>query len=139
VRRSGRSDAARRPRARSDKSRTRRAEPSHVRERDDANTHEAPPAPPLLTSRQRKSLRGQAHRLEPVVLVGQAGLTDAVVHAVDVALTTHELVKVRLREPEDKHAAADELAERSHAALCGLVGHTVILFRPHPERPRIVP
>jgi RNA-binding protein len=74
-----------------------------------------------------------------VVLVGQAGVTDAVVRAVDEALAAHELVKVRLREPEDKRAAADALAERSRAALCGLVGHTVILFRPDPERPRIVP
>ena len=99
---------------------------------------EHPPAPEL-SGRQRKTLRGRAHALEPVVLVGQAGVTAAIVHAVDVALTAHELVKVRLREPEDKQAAARELAEGTHSALCGLVGHTVILYRPHPERPRIVP
>jgi RNA-binding protein len=97
-----------------------------------------PPAPEL-TSRERKSLRGLAHRLEPVVLVGQHGVTDAVLRAVDEALAAHELVKVRLREPEDKRAAAGDLAAGTDAALCGLVGHTVILYRPHPERPRIVP
>jgi RNA-binding protein len=84
-------------------------------------------------------LRGRAHALEPVVQVGQAGVTEPVVQAVDEALTAHELVKVRLREPEDKQAAARDLAEGTRSALCGLVGHTVILYRPHPERPRIVP
>jgi RNA-binding protein len=95
-------------------------------------------APPPPTPRQRQWLRGRAHALRPVVLVGQAGLTDAVVHAVDAALTARELIKVRLHEPEDKHAAAEALAARTGAALCGLVGHTVILYRPHTERPVIV-
>jgi RNA-binding protein YhbY len=40
---------------------------------------------------------------------------------------------VRLHEPEDKHAMADALANETHAALCGLVGHTVILYRPKPK------
>jgi RNA-binding protein len=96
------------------------------------------PAPaPELTSKQRKVLRGHAHALEPVVLVGQAGVTDAIVHSVDEALTAHELVKVRLREPEDKKADAGQLAARTQSALCGLVGHTVILYRPNPDDPRI--
>ena len=97
------------------------------------------PVAPVLTGRQRKSLRGQAHRLEPVVLVGREGVTDAIVRAVGEALLTHELIKVRLHEPDDKRGAAQALADGAGAALCGLVGHTVILYRPHPERPRIVP
>ncbi len=73
------------------------------------------------------------------MLVGREGVTDAVLRAVDEALTTHELVKVRLHEPEDKKADATTLADGTGSALCGLVGHTVILYRPHPERPRIDP
>jgi RNA-binding protein len=92
---------------------------------------------PVLTSRQRKHLRGLSHALEPAVHVGHAGVTDAVVTSVDEALLAHELVKVRLHEPEDKRGDAERLAEATAAALCGLVGHTVILYRPHPERPRI--
>lgn len=90
-----------------------------------------------LSGRQRKHLRGLAHRLEPVVHVGVQGVTDAVVSALDRALGDHELVKVRLHEPEDKHAMAEALAARTGAQPCGLVGHTVILYRRHPERPRI--
>ena len=90
------------------------------------------------TPRQRKWLRGRAHALRPVVLVGQAGVTDAVLASVDAALTARELIKVRLHEPDDKHADAEARAARTGATLCGLVGHTVILYRPHPERPTIV-
>jgi len=86
---------------------------------------------------QRKFLRGLAHGYKPVVLVGEAGLSDGVVDALERALLDHELVKVRLREPEDKRAMARELALRTGAELCGLVGHTAILYRPHPKNPRI--
>ena len=96
-----------------------------------------PPDRPILTSRQRKRLRELAHGLKPVVLVGQHGLSDAVVREVGAALETHELIKVRLREPKDKRAMAEELAASACAALCGLVGHTVLLYRPHPTAPKI--
>ena len=69
--------------------------------------------------------------------VGEAGLSESVLGALDDALNDHELVKVRLREPEDKKSAARQLAEASRSALCGVVGHTVILYRPHPETPKI--
>ncbi|MBM4269658.1 MAG: YhbY family RNA-binding protein [Deltaproteobacteria bacterium] len=96
------------------------------------------PTPPELGSRQRKYLRGLAHGLEPIVHVGNAGVTDAVLRALDAALTAHELVKVRLHQPSDKHGDAEALAAGSGAALCGLVGHVVILYRPHPKKPKIV-
>ncbi len=94
-------------------------------------------AAPVLTGRQRRALRAMAHALQPVVTVGHAGVTDAVLHAVDDALRGHELVKVRLHEPEDKRAMAAALADGTDAVLCGLVGHTAILYRPHPDEPRI--
>jgi RNA-binding protein len=92
----------------------------------------------VLDSATRKHLRGLAHHLEPVVRVGHDGVTDGVVVAVTRALLDHELIKVRLYEPEDKTAMAAELATRCDATLCGLVGHTAILYRRHPEKPKIV-
>ncbi len=86
---------------------------------------------------QRRHLRSLAQPRKALVHVGEAGLSESVLEAVDRALLEHELVKIRLHEPEDKKAAARELAERSRAELCGLVGHTVILYRRHPETPRI--
>ena len=86
---------------------------------------------------QRRYLRGLANPRKALVHVGEGGVSPGVLGALDRALDDHELVKVRLREPEDKRASAGELVERSGAALCAVVGHTVILYRPHPETPRI--
>jgi RNA-binding protein len=91
-----------------------------------------------LTGLQRRFLRALIQPRKAVLQVGSAGVTPAVTSAVDAALLVHELIKVRLLEPEDKHAAAEELASRCGAHLCGVVGHTVILYRPHPQNPRIV-
>ena len=87
---------------------------------------------------QRKYLRGLAHDLKPIVQVGHSGVTAAVERAVDAALTDHELIKVRMHEPEDKRALAAQLAAATAGEVCGLVGHTVILYRRHPKEPAIV-
>jgi len=86
---------------------------------------------------QKQYLRGLAHASKPLVQVGQAGLTDGVVAAVVQALLDHELIKVRLLAPDDKQAMAAELATRCAAELVGLVGHTVILYKVHPDEPQI--
>jgi RNA-binding protein len=92
---------------------------------------------PELQGFQRRYLRSLANPLRALVQIGDAGLSDAVVDAIDAALGDHELVKVRLRQPEDKKAVAADLASRTSSALCGVVGHTVILYRPHREAQKI--
>jgi RNA-binding protein len=87
-----------------------------------------------LTGTQRKHLRGLAHHLDPLVHVGQKGLTDALVEEVDHALKSHELLKIRFQDHKDeKKDITRELAERTSAAEVGGVGHVMILYRPHPE------
>ncbi|MBW1885238.1 MAG: ribosome assembly RNA-binding protein YhbY [Deltaproteobacteria bacterium] len=90
-----------------------------------------------LTGTQRRHLRKLAHGLKPIVFVGEAGVSDAVIAALDRALADHELVKVKLPGGEAKRSLAQGLARRSGAHLGGLVGHMVILYRPDPEEPRI--
>jgi len=94
-----------------------------------------------MTTKEKKSLRGQAHSLKPVVQLGQQGLSDNVVGAVTAALLQHELIKVRMQEPEDKVRLATSLAEKTESLVCGLIGHTVILYKAHPdpEKRRIAP
>ncbi|MFO7325146.1 MAG: ribosome assembly RNA-binding protein YhbY [Pseudomonadota bacterium] len=93
-----------------------------------------------LSEKQRRHLKGLAHPLKPVILMGNAGLTDAIVAATDEALTRHELIKVRLpgMEREDRDAALALLAERTGSAMVTRIGHVAVLYRPHPEVPRIV-
>jgi RNA-binding protein len=90
-----------------------------------------------LAGFQKKYLRGLAHELKAVVQVGRPGITDEVVQAVSSALEEHELIKVSMRKPQDKKGMAASLASRSEAQLCGLIGHIMILYRPHPDAPTI--
>jgi len=88
------------------------------------------PSPPRLSNAARRHLRGLAHPLEPVVRVGQHGLTAAVVAEVDGQLAEHELIKIRLAgDRGEKAEQARELAERTGAAEVGRIGHLVILYR----------
>jgi RNA-binding protein len=93
-----------------------------------------------MTGKERRYLRALAHRLSPVVIVGQRGLSEAVVRQIDGALTDHELIKVRLGSecPEGRDEAGSALIERTGSALAGAIGRVLILYRPHPERPKIV-
>lgn len=89
-----------------------------------------------LTSSQAKYLRGLAHNLEPVVQVGQKGFTDTLVKSVDANLTAHELIKIRFvdfKEKEQKLEITGQITKATHSALAGMIGHVVILYRPHPE------
>ena len=91
--------------------------------------------PIALTPRERAHLKARAHALEPIVHVGQAGLTDAFVAEVDRSLAAHELIKVRVgvadREERDQLGAA--LSARTDAALVQRVGKVLVLWRPRPE------
>jgi len=87
-----------------------------------------------LTGKQRRHLRGLGHHLEPVVIVGQSGVTEGVIAAVEQALNDHELIKVKIHEgPEDRHEAAEKLAQSTGAELAQLLGRTVLLFKKRKE------
>jgi RNA-binding protein len=96
--------------------------------------------PPELDGRQRRHLRALGHHQKPVVQVGSQGVTPGVVQALDEALLRHELVKVRVDgdapAPVDEIGA--ELASGTRAALAQTIGRTLLLYRPHPKKPRIV-
>ena len=87
-----------------------------------------------LSGAQRKHLRGLAHHVKPVVHVGKNGVTDPVLQEVVEALDSHELIKVKLVDPQGrKKELADELASRSGGTRVGLVGNIVTLYRQHPD------
>jgi RNA-binding protein len=90
---------------------------------------------PILTTKERAHLKSRAHALEPVVHIGGAGLTDAVVAEVDRALTAHELIKVRIAsdDREERVALGDALCTRSDATPVHRVGKILILWRPRAD------
>ncbi len=84
----------------------------------------------------KQSLKMQAHHLKPVVLLGAKGLTEAVINETDVALNSHELIKVKINgaEKEDRLQIATELSQQLKADLIQQIGHTVILYRKNVEK-----
>lgn len=90
-----------------------------------------------LTPAQRKAHRAAAHHLDPVVIVGADGLTDAVLKEADAALAAHGLIKIRVASDDrDARAAAlATLADRLNAAPVQHIGKLVVLWRPVPPKP----
>ena len=93
-----------------------------------------------LTERQKKTLRRLGHALNPVVALGNHGLTEAVVAEMDRALTDHELIKVRARvgERDDRNVVLTALAERTGSALVQRIGNVGLYYRRHPTLARII-
>jgi RNA-binding protein len=106
----------------------------------DKKTAPAAPAPPELSEKQRRYLRGLAHPLNPVVRLGKDGLTDSVTKEAARALHDHELIKVKAlggdRDARDALFAA--LAERTGSALVHRIGNVGVLYRPRPDLKRIL-
>jgi RNA-binding protein len=93
-----------------------------------------------LSERQKRHLRGLAHALEPIVRVGAAGTSAAVVNELARALHDHELVKVKV-PGGDRAARAQllaELARQSGSALVQRIGNVAVFYRPRPQSPRIL-
>jgi len=98
------------------------------------------PAPPELSERQMRHLRGLAHPLKPVVRLGNAGLTDAVALETARALADHELIKVKAPggDRAKRDALFNALAERTGSALVHRIGNVAVLYRPDAKLPRIM-
>ena len=89
-----------------------------------------------LTPAQRKEHRAAAHHLDPVVAIGNDGLTAAVRKETDAALKAHGLIKVRVfaDEREAREALFQELAETLNAAPIQHIGKLLVLWRPVPPK-----
>ena len=92
-----------------------------------------------LNGKQRRALRAMGHHLEPVVMLGKEGVTEAVINATSQALQDHELVKVKVGEssPLERHEAAEVLSLATQSAVAQVLGRTVLLFRRNPEDARL--
>lgn len=85
-----------------------------------------------LKGYQKKFLKGLAHRLKPVVFIGQKGLSANLIASIQEALETHELIKVKFVEFKDrqqKFSLAETLATKVNCQLVGMIGHMAIFYR----------
>lgn len=89
-----------------------------------------------LKGYQKKYLRGLAHGANPNVYIGQKGITDMVVKETEEALERHELIKIKfvdLKDKSSKKECISILEEKTGCELAGMVGHTAVFYRPHPD------
>lgn len=88
-----------------------------------------------LTGKQRKYLRGLAHHLKPVIMIGNAGVTEAVFEEITQALAHHELIKIKLRvgERQDRRAALENICEHTNSEAVQEIGQVAVLFKPSDE------
>lgn len=89
-----------------------------------------------LSSFQKKFLRGLAHGLKPIVMIGQKGISETLMQSVAAALKKHELIKVKFidsKEKEYKQKVVDAIAEDTGCGIVGMIGHTAILYLPQKD------
>ncbi|MGO1246643.1 MAG: ribosome assembly RNA-binding protein YhbY [Oceanisphaera sp.] len=89
-----------------------------------------------LTNKQKQYLKGLAHHLKPVVLLGQHGLTEGVLAEIDLALNFHELIKVKVaaEDREVKALIMDAIIRETGALKVQNVGHVLSLYRPSDDK-----
>ncbi len=94
----------------------------------------------MLTGKQKRYLRSEAHHLDPIFQVGKGGVNDHMLKSIAEALEVRELLKVSIltNNTDDKHEVAEELAQGTGAELVQLIGKTVILYKESTENKRIV-
>lgn len=84
-----------------------------------------------LNSKQRKILEKAAHNLQPIVIVGGAGVTDGVLKMTKKSLEVHELLKIKFNEYKDeKIELTRQLCDFCDAILVRIIGNTAILYKP---------
>lgn len=91
-----------------------------------------------LTSQQLRYLRGLAHHLNPVVMIGQKGLSENVLAELEQALAHHELIKVSIasEDREERKSFTDELCDQCQAEMVQRIGKISVLYRPA-KKPKI--
>ncbi len=97
-------------------------------------TESTPSNIPALSPARRTELRSRAHHLDPVVIIGDAGLTPAVLREINVHLKSHELIKIKVAgDDRDARAAAyDTICKELDASPVQHIGKTLIVYRPKP-------
>ncbi len=93
----------------------------------------------MLSHAQKKHLKGLAHHLQPVIIVGDKGITEPLLTEFRNALDHHELLKVRINaaDRDERARMVEALIAAGGAELVQRIGHVATLWRRNPERPRV--
>ena len=89
-----------------------------------------------ITLVRRRALRALAHAIPPVVRIGEAGLSENVIHELDLGLRNHELIKIKVFSDDRKKRAGllEEICRRLDAAPVQHIGKILVIYRPKPDQ-----
>jgi RNA-binding protein len=88
-----------------------------------------------VNSADKKKLRAEAHALKPVVMIGQSGLTAAVLAEIELALNSHELIKVKIRaERDERKLISEKICTDTGAELIQTIGQIAVIYRLNPDK-----
>lgn len=93
-----------------------------------------------LIEKHKRQLRTLGHKLKPVIIVGNAGLTEAVLKETGLTLDHHELIKIRVNaaDRDERNRIIDEICAHTHAELVQKIGHIALIYLRNREKQRIV-
>ena len=87
-----------------------------------------------LSNLEKKKLKSIAHNYKPVVMVGQNGVTDNLIDAMEKALYAHELVKVKFNSFKDeKREISIDIEKKTSSKLVGIIGNVATYFKQNPD------
>lgn len=94
----------------------------------------------MLTGKQKRYLRSQAHHLSPIFQVGKGGVNEHLIKHIQEAIETRELIKVSVLQncEEDRHEVAEELSSGAGAELVQVIGSTIVLYKESQDHKQIV-
>lgn len=84
-----------------------------------------------LTTKEKQHLKGRAHSLKPVIMIGSNGVTPAVIKEVDRALDDHELIKIRIQgaDRDARQIMVDDIAAQTNSEMIQLIGAIGVFYR----------
>ena len=90
-----------------------------------------------LSGKQRRYLRGQGNSIRPTVYLGKDGISDSLLNSLGEAFNNRELVKVRIEKSceLERKEAGHQLAQAAAAYMVQVLGNTLLLYRPDPNKP----
>lgn len=94
-----------------------------------------------LSNKQKQYLKGEAHHLKPVVMIGANGLTEGVLAEIENALEYHELIKVKVsaEDRETKKLICEAIIRETDATQVQLIGSILTLFKPSEDKKIALP
>jgi RNA-binding protein len=94
----------------------------------------------MLTGKQKRFLRSEAHHLTPIFQVGKGGVNEHLIKHIEEAIESRELIKISILQncEDDKQEVAQALAKETRSELVQLIGLTVVLYKPSKNNKKIV-